>query len=432
VVSYYTGFSLRGDAVTVNQVNVVQVWEDADQARVDGVVGVLSPRRTTYDVSTQQDINLRTLPNETNPTGVNQITIVQGEQDTATDIPVDAAILTSFTTSGYIDAPDFDGQATWTLPISQAQASMTLQGEVTNNTGIDLVDAVVVALNTSVYIGEFPAGATESFTLVANVTRPGQLHLGNRVDASRPIVNFNYAGNAPVCNIVNGLNAVYQNVMKFTEFECFGGGGEDDRILRRRALMISAITNEIDFNAGQDTDVHLFAWTDETPLLNIDVSNTAQIEDGSTLYIYEVPSSFEARENLVILPGLMNWTRVNTGSTTNYANFTPYAPFGLGSSQSVAMRFMPMPEVPVEEVTEFTLQIEGSFGQSTISLWNWDTGEWVALEYDSATFPNNLTATIDDPVFIGTDNSVEVLIEAPALDTVQNIQSIRVTMIGEG
>ena len=50
VVAYLTGFSLRGTQATINRLALVQVWPGTDQAQVDGVIGVLAPRRAIYNL----------------------------------------------------------------------------------------------------------------------------------------------------------------------------------------------------------------------------------------------------------------------------------------------------------------------------------------------------------------------------------------------
>ena len=155
--AYFTGFSIRGDDVTINQVSVVQVYEGYERARVDGAVGILSPRRTTYDVIIRDDLNLRTIPNVSGPASINQMTILQAEDYVAEEIPVDAAIMTSFTTSGYVEAPDFAGEATWTLRSGNLQTRLV--GEVTHNLPATLEDAVILASDTAILLGDLEPGS---------------------------------------------------------------------------------------------------------------------------------------------------------------------------------------------------------------------------------------------------------------------------------
>jgi hypothetical protein len=61
VFSYVTGFSLRGTQATVNRLALVQVWPGSERAQVDGVIGLLAPRRSVYDLIVGNGMALRAL-----------------------------------------------------------------------------------------------------------------------------------------------------------------------------------------------------------------------------------------------------------------------------------------------------------------------------------------------------------------------------------
>lgn len=438
ITAYYTGFSLRGDDVTVNQVNVVQIWPDQPVARVDGAIGILSPRRTTYDVSVAEGISLRTLPDNNNSVGANQIDITEGAEYIAEDIPVDAAILTTFSTSGYLDAPRLAGQATWNIGSRDFTASVS--GNVTNNMDIDLTDAVVVAYGGVYPIGDLLAGENQAFAMnEIALTDPARLPLGNRVDASRPVLypsyygyGYNYNPNI-ACYIQGGPNAIYESLMTDKYFECYGGGSEDDRRMRRRALIITAMNNEIDRNAGRDNRVYLMGWAEETPLLNVSISNTDQIFDGTTLYIYELPTEVNitsATRFAVIPPGMMTWTLIENDAPNRFVGVNPDTSFMLPAGQGVAFRFTPMPEVALEAINRIELNIVWRYQTEgvSISLWNWEERTWEAVEI-AVDYQEQFIIT--DMKYLGPNQAVQVLVEAEADSTTQNIDRINVTLRGE-
>lgn len=436
ITAYYTGFSLRGDDVTVNQVSMVQVWPNQEQARVDGSIGILSPRRTTYDVTLGDGLSLRTLPDNTNTVGANQIDITEAENYVAEDIPVDAAILTTFASSGFINAPQFDGQATW--QIGRQDFGATVTGSVTNNLDVALEDAVVVAYNTAYEIGSLEAGETAEFAIELTLDAPGRLPLGNRVDASRPVLypnyNYQYNNNGVSCYITGGPNAIYDTLMQGEDFSCYGGGDEEDRRIRRRALLITAMNNEIDRNAGRDNRVYLMGWVEETPLITVEVSNTDQIADGTTLYIYEVPTNvtFNTPTRFAVIPpGMMTWTLVESDLPNRYIGVNPDTSFLLPAGQGVAFRFTPMPEVELQEVNRIQLNILWRY-QNTgvkVAIWNWQEQTWDELEIEvdyQEQFIIEETAK-----YLGPGDAVQVLVEAAADSTTQNIDKISVTLRGE-
>lgn len=434
ITAYYTGFSLRGDDVTVNQVNVVQIWPGEDTARVDGSIGILSPRRTTYDVTIEGGLSLRTLPDNKNTIGASQIDITEGLDYVAEDIPVDAAILTTFATSGYVDAPNLSGDATWV--IGRRDYTATVTGKVTNDMGIDLKDAVILAYDTYYALGDLPAGETADFEISLTLDAPARLPLGNRVDPGRPVIypdaTQRQYNSGVACYINNGPNMIYESIMRNKEFSCYGGGDEEDRRIRRRALLVTSVSNEIDRNAGRDHRIYLFGWVEETPFLNVQVSNTDQIFDGTTLYVYQLPTTvtFRNPQFSIVPPGMTTWTLVENDMPNRFVGVNPDTSFLLPAGQAVAFRFTPMPGVPLQEVTRIELNVRWRYRNEgvTVSLWNWQTQEWQPLEFEEDYQEQFI---INDMDFLGPENAVQVLVEADPDATSQSIERINVTLRGK-
>lgn len=433
VAAYFTGFSLRGDAVTINQVSVVQFTDDQERARVDAVVGVLSPRRTTYDVNIGEDLNLRTLPDVAAPASVTEINISQGSQDVAEGIPVDAAIMTSFATSGYIDKPEISGEALWLL--RGGETSAIIDGEVFNGLDVPLEDAVVLVDGFSTEIGEIPAGGTADFSLNVPLEAHPRLLFGRRTDnrsTSPRFISSSFYSDVR-CNITSTTNVFYGNVMGGQEFEC-SGGDDDDRRLRRRALMTAAINNEYSRNGGRGNGVYLVGWTEE-PTLDVEISNTDQLLDGSVMYIYKIPTRFENRNDnrVTIPPGLISWTAIEITQPGRLPDIPVYdnlLSFALSLDQSVAIRFAPLPNLPVEDITEAELSFNWRKVTTDIelTLWNWDTGEWEVYTLPDLDRTQHLI-TLDDE-YIGPQHVVHVAFASTDPNVEQNITDVSLILRG--
>lgn len=434
VFAYLTGFSIRGNDVTVNQVSVVQVWHDSSRARVDSVIGILSPRRTTYDVLMRDPLSLRTLPNVSGPASISQIVIVEGSTYVAEDIPVDAAIMTSFTASGYLAAPPISGSATWLL--RGGGVSSRINGEVTNGMDIDLQDVVILADDQVFGLGNLAAGATQSFQLNVPLERPLRQPLGSRVDPMRPVLfsgSAYYASfDSSLCYMVGGLNQVYRSVMQGKKFTCGGGSDDEELKLRRRALILAATNNEIDLNGGRGSSVYLLGWG-ETPVLNIEIPNTGQVDDGTVLYIYEIPTTIRATNlsRIILPPGMTTWTLVEQDQPNRLPDVNADLSFQLTGNQGVAVRFTPLPAVPLKRVSDFVLTVDWRLGTQDIvvSLWNWEADEWQALEF---TEMNQTEFIIKDLAFVGPQNAVQVLVESESAVSFQSIEKLTVTLRGTG
>jgi hypothetical protein len=437
VFAYFTGFSLRGSAVSVNQVNVVQVWDTFDQARVDGAVGILSPRRTTYDVLIRDDMTLRTLPEGEESSNLSQMTILEGEDYIAENIPVDAAILAAFANSGYINRPQFSGQATWTL--RGARVNPQVAGSITSGLGFPLEDSVVIAGDSVFELGDVNPGEQVDFDFPVEARQPARIPLGSRVDPNRPVQFFYSYGvgqgawNTPsyLCAYTQGPRVIYRYLLQDIEFSCGGRANDEERRLRRRALLISAISNEIDLNAGRGSRVYLMGWSD-TPSLDIEISQTEQRDSGTTLFIYEIPSTIEAlnNERIVVPPGLMSWTLVEQ-SEPGRIDPNPDLSFYLSGQQGVAVRFTPLSDVPLKEVETIQLEIEwyGSAGDVQPQVWNWDEQTWDVLEF---AVENQSTFIIVDSAYVGPQNSVQVLVNSESDSIYQGVNRLAVTLRGTG
>lgn len=438
--AYFTGFSLRGDDVTVNQISLIQVWEGQEMARVDGVIGVLSPRRTTYDVLMRDELTLRPLPNINEPNSLSELSIRQTQNYAALNIPVDAAIMTTFATSGYIPAPNFDGGVTITL--RGARASARLEGEVTNGLPHTLEGAIILVDDVSYELGDLGAGQTRRFEFLLPMAQAQRMTLGSRVEPSRPIVAAGYYGgygyygtdSIDPCQLPIGslgaFSTTYENVMSALEENC-DGGSDSARQLRRRALLVAATNNEIDRSGGRASRVYLMGWSEEPPI-DVDIPDTGRVDDGTALYVYEIPSRIEnSSEQANLPPGMMRWTIIERDTPGRLADVYGDLSFQLNGQQGLALRFSPDPQAPLRRVERIELDVLWDYtviGQTRVALWNWEAGEWQDLEISSS---NQTRFTSEDRAFVGANNTVQVLIESTDPSAYQQIQGLSLVLRGE-
>ncbi|MBI5958840.1 MAG: hypothetical protein HY866_08905, partial [Chloroflexi bacterium] len=183
VLAYRVGFNLRGNEPIVNRLSVVRVWADSEQAQVVSLVGVQSPRRTSYDVAAEPGYTLRTLP-ETG-IGLNvPVTVSEGTRYRAEDVLIDAGMVGSFIVSGYTAAPELEASATWHL----SDKAPRLLGSITNTTGFRLQEAVLLVKGEARELGTLEPDQTRSFDITLGPQDPGPLSLGSSA--------YRYAPNA--------------------------------------------------------------------------------------------------------------------------------------------------------------------------------------------------------------------------------------------
>lgn len=436
VIAYFTGFSLRGDEATVNHLAVVQVYPESERARVDGLVGVFSPRRTTYNISVNEGMTLRTLPEvEGIDTGIAEIPIVEEGDYRVEALPVDAGIIATFASSGYQEAPTYDGRATWILSNNNI---VNAEGFITLN-DIALEDAVVLAHRSVLPLGDLVPGQRYDFAFDQqqyaiildqmipqalgnrNIIDTGtrrQVFLGPRPNAAiQPAVNPNLCGAA---------NVTLGEIMIDQSFDCFVRDGDDEqRINRRRALLIQAITDVHQFDNGRSTNIYIAGWAQTTPFaaeLGADQDNRFE-----SLYILKLPTSYRSDSNrieTVIPTGLMTWTLVDTDGFN-----LSRSPVGqiINASDLFTFRFAPAEAFANAPIDSLRLQVDvnGDNAQLQVSLWNWEDGVWEIFE-----IPPSGTITVDAPLnYLGPNNSFKVLLQTGENYNTADLAAINPVMV---
>lgn len=447
LVAYYTGFSLRGNAATVNHLSVVQVWTDSDIARVDGLVGVFSPRRTTYDLLVDSNMTLRTIPGIKDvDTGIAQIPVIQDGNFRIEELPVDAGIIASFATSGYAPAPHIDASATWIL---NDTPSPSLSGTITNNETFTLNDVVILAKDGFYPVGTLEPGESRKFDFINEfrivVQEPTWLPLGNRRDISSNIPFRMPRGRpgrdlvSPLTNLqdMNSLyecttgryNATMVEVMYDQFYDCSERGGTDDeRRTRRRALLLGAISNEFDYSGGRASNVYAMGWAETAPF-EVELQGTSQQTQYESLYIFELPVSFErdldVDQPIMIPPGLMTMTLVDsTGFTIDRS---PYNLQPLVAPDQLIFRFALVSDLATVKINQLHIEATmagSSFQSLSLALWDWRQGVWIPLEYDDFELQtNNATwiMVLDAPEsYLGPTNAI--LLQVQPADNSDEVQ----------
>lgn len=407
LIAYFTGFSLRGDEPTVSYLNVVQTWNGSDTARVDGLVGLFSPRRTTYDFSIPEDLTLRTLPLVTtvDNSKIAEVNIRESTTYQIESLPVDAGIITGFATGGYIPAPKLNGEATWYLSNDN---QIELEGSFTNNETFTLEDAVLLTKDSFKVLGDIPGIDSEGnntieFDLNVMLSNPSLFPQGSLTDIGQttPFLPFNNNNNyysssysqtyATDCS--NGsVNSLLDQVMDNQVYDCNDRTGErENQILRRRALMLVAINHEIDYSGGRGGDIYIVGWAKETPY-RIDIDGTDHLVEAETLHIVRLNTRYESllQGGLVRLhQGLLTWTSVHPQNSLSVV--APYNFDGLRYDDEAILRFSPLATIPIESISMVEVEFRGRTNQrdALVDFWNWETGEWDRQVLNFALRANN-------------------------------------------
>jgi hypothetical protein len=425
VLAYSVGFNLRGNRATISRLTVVRTWENAEQAEVISLVGIQSPRRSTYDIEIERGHTLRVLPEE--GIGLNvPATIREGTRYVADSIRIDAGTIASFTTTGYLPAPKLDAAVTWHLVDGHAPY---VEGTITNTTGMALLDTVVLIKGGSQVIGTLEPGETQTFEMSLGPQDPGPLSRGNALTWYR-YGSYSSSWNNPYgspgwCFGYEGISLTIPDVMHGERFSCSSSNvGDRAQEIRRRYRLLAALVVDYDLSGGRDSGAYLFAWTDEA-LVNIELAGRPYNEEDTTLFIFDLPVTVASAPLVEIPAGLTTWSVTETDDPKTLREIAPVQ-FQVGRDAQAAFQFMPMPEMRLEQVDELLVKFQGQ-GPLFVELWNWVSESWTPVVLD----PESDTTPIADPGrFLGPENAVNVRIISDGSNSYNQVRYIKVAYRG--
>jgi hypothetical protein len=107
-------------------------------------------------------------------------------------------------------------------------------------------------------------------------------------------------------------------------YACYGAPKNDEeRMLRRRSYLVSAISNEIDNSGGRGATVFVVGWAQQ-PAFQVELQGTAQNNEYETLFIFSLPTTFTGISDTVsIPPGLQTWTIADQENPNTRQEVTP-------------------------------------------------------------------------------------------------------------
>jgi hypothetical protein len=349
--AYLTGFQIRGGTAIVHRLAVVYVPEGAGTGRVSEVVGLFSPRRTTYDVWVAK-AGVREIPESYGGPARQPLHVVEeAEGVTVTDLRVDVGGIQPFVAEGYADVTGVE--ADLQLGLDEA-GILRLKGSVRNGE-TPLQSAVLLAGGDEQLLGDLDAGEQVSVHLL--------LRSGGSLITPKPwsSVSAPYGYNIP---------------------ERILGPGDywSDRTLYRRHQFLQAL---FPYNEpGLGPAVYLTGWSEDDVPLSVEVVDRPFAAVGTTLYVYALPvAELETDETVVVPPGLITrYVEETTGSVSVWPEGCHMEP-----EAEVVFRFTVWPGMAVRQVDELVLDLQGSgYGDPSrspeVSLWNRESDDWERLQ----------------------------------------------------
>lgn len=359
----------RGSRVILNRLAVVQVWLDVPQARVDGVMGIYSPTRSTYQVEANAPTLLHALPTDYGAPGNSYLIQHTGTQTIISGVKLEISGIEPVAFEGSISAPVFKHD----LAIVLNSTSALLKGSVTNASDLTLSSAVLLYPGGDMWIGDFPPGATINLqTPLVKAQLAGELYYNPVL----PYTTGYYGFPLPYSSL---SDTTIEDILGTTNFY-------DDRKTYRKYSWLYAITNS-NYSAGSSrgTGVYLAGWTDQLPI-DVRLINAGFNTQDNVLYIVSLKPAFQMEQDIVkdgaftLTPGAFSWNLLD-------GNDPAISPYNINTypGMTIGFQFTPIQPVEFSRVKSLVLHLEGGTSGSNVTgisvqLWNYQLTAWEELD----------------------------------------------------
>ncbi|MCA9960787.1 MAG: hypothetical protein KC443_17225 [Anaerolineales bacterium] len=409
VIAYFTGFQLKGNDVILNQMSIVYGSLDGKPARVQSLVGLYSPRRSTYDVIFPDGVLARpfdrTMGDMSGSGSISAIT--QGSEFVMSKTRVDVSAVETFVAQYYHPGPDVTGQVSLELDGNDIILNISIQ----NNSDITLE-------NPTLFLG------TRAFPLQTTI-QPGEAissatKVGTSTNSSDPMsalgVSYAYpsSSGAPLMNNANTL-------LGTTNYY-------DDRDVYPRWQLLEAIDSRyygsVTANTIPNTIVTLVAWS-EVPQVAVRLDEEEAYETtATTLYLLEMAlqQNLVSGNNISLPLSLLNWEVLDSSNVYEASVENLYLAEG-----SVEFEYVPWAEFQNMQITSLSIALVGQEQSPmptapVVQLWNWEGESWITLE--DADWGE--IAVTDYGRFLGPDNAIRLQLRSDDIYgvTIQQIYPI--------
>jgi hypothetical protein len=367
---FVAGSFTRTGKPILNRLALVQIWpsqstkpETKIHARVDGVIGIYSPSRATYQIDFANPF-VAHAPADVG-TGISNLSFSQdGEKYSAKDVRIDVSGIRTLGVEGSIPMENFPYKLTVTLTKNGAN----LSGYFTNSSPYTFQGAVILASSQSWNLGDVQPGQTVSIDLTINESSSGNgFSDPNTTKPLNPaVVPIAPYGSINPMDAILGTSDYWQS-----------------RELYRRYNFLSSFMMDNYYGYGymQVHGLFLAAWSDDQ-VIPASVSGRQSDFEDTTLFMIALNPEFESTDSTITLaPGMMNWTALGfSGNPPTPYNMSMY------SQGYYAIEFYPAYQLAYSKVQSLVFSIEAMNSSAppdleyvTISLYNFVIGDYVPI-----------------------------------------------------
>jgi uncharacterized membrane protein YhaH (DUF805 family) len=406
-IAYLTGFRLRGNEIIVNQMSVAYGHVEGQHMKVNSLLGLYSPTRSTYDVRLPSGVLARPFDrNSGTMVGAGNLQAIErGSETILRRVRVDVSSMETFVADSVHPLPAITGDATLHLDAGGGELEMHVQ----NNSSLSLKDAGLMFGPLFTALGDLEPGADRT-EIQRLTTRQAAAVAGSGV---LPVSYGGVTPFSPYYADLLGTSTYYDDPDAFPRFQFlesfnYYGGPSGPAISR-----------------SNGSALYLLGWSDE-PYVDVALQQSVEETPATTFYILELPvTGYTAAGSGVDVPlEMMNWNVLGESGVYAPSITSFYMPYGW-----VEFEYEPWPLFHDLEVTELAVVLEVDGQPSSqlpprTSLWHWGQEEWIAI-------PNVVWGEMsigDYTDFLGPLNQVRIRLENDTGDL--NIRAIYPALSG--
>ncbi len=376
-VAYLVGFQLRGNDAVLNQMDVVYSQVDSEYGRAQSLIGLYSPKRTTYDLLFKEGALARPF-NDSYGSGLsgggNIEAVTYGSDVTISGIRIDISDVATFTANNTVPAIALTGDGAITVEDGNIYANLTIQ----NESDLFLETVTLLVGNQIFALGDMPPGATETLNQ----------------DLGRGTASYNNIPFTSNAGTILGSFEYYNDAKLYPRYQLLESMDNDSNS--------SGLSTPI----GNDTAL-LLAWSEGAQIVLETVKGSSATQ-ATTLHVVEIPLKQNVvGTNEITLPvGLLNWQELDSSGLYDATIQNLYLNEGW-----IEFEYTPWPEFQGMVTTGLAILLAPPDEHDTavlpeVRLWDWVAEEWVVQE--DVTWGETAVPLLP---YLGENNSVRIRLE---------------------
>ncbi len=386
VIAIVAGFRLKGNEAIVNQLSVAFGQIDGDRLRVQSLLGLYSPKRTTYELSVPSDVLLKPFDGNSGDLskGGDVETIQGAESVTLTGVRVDVGEMQPFISESYQEAPAINGRAV----LRSEGKDLLLDIAIENKSDTRLENAVALLGLNAIPLGTLEPGSNLS------ISEPFSTALNSAFGSGMSISSM------PTGPSTSPLALNYETILGNSTYY------DDPESYAKWQLLEAIMAGYGSPNSSTvPGKVTLIAWSDEEQI-DVELSDSGHASMATTLYFLEITleQTIVSGHDVTVPKGLLNWNVLGEEGVYNATIYDLYFPPGW-----VEFEFQPWPEFQNMDIDQLGIVMQKREELSTqpkpkVQLWDWQQEVWA--EVDGISWGQN---TVEDVIpYIGPANTVRL------------------------